>query len=362
MEARLVRNLAHMLRRRGVRFRIRREGGRVFIYADRIKDALEATSRSFGVVSASPAMEVDASLDAIRDAVVRHATSVLKPGRTFAIRARRLKTFPHTSKELERLLGECVLKSIKGVRVDLTSPDVTIYVEARERRAYVFSEVVRGPGGLPYGVEGRVVALVSGGTDSAVAAWLIMKRGAEVVPVFNDMGRFISEAARKRALEVLRRLREWVPEGEWRVYIVPFWIVHEAINGLDERYRCLLCKVAMYKVAELIAEVEGAKALATGESLGQVASQTLDNIHAMSVLVGLPILRPLIGLDKCEIEDLARKVNIYEVAAKDVGGCALVPAHPVTRARPEDIRSLVEKYGVDGLVKRAFERSSVLEL
>jgi len=326
MEAKLVRNIKLQLNLKKIYdYSIRREPGRIFIYTDEVDACREVLRKVFGVVSFSPAVEVEKDLSAIREAVLKAAEIILSEGMSFSIRARRSdKAFEYSSKQLEEILGADVLEHIKGVKVNLDNPDKTIYVEVRGESAYIFYEVVPGPGGLPYGVEGKVVALISGGVDSTVAAWMVMKRGCSLVPVHFDMSPFYGEDAKERAISVLKWLRDWVSERKWRAYIVPLGEVHENID-ITPRYRCLLCKLLMLKVGEKIAELEKAKAVVTGESLGQVATQTLDNLYFLTTKVNIPVFRPVLTYDKNEILDYARKIGVAEISDRKVEACTLSP-------------------------------------
>ncbi|RLE99503.1 MAG: tRNA 4-thiouridine(8) synthase ThiI [Thermoprotei archaeon] len=326
MEAKLVRNIKVQLNLRKIYdYVIRKESGRIFIYSDEVDACSEVLRKVFGVVSFSPAIEVERDLSTIREAVLEVAENILREGMSFSIRARRSdKTIEYSSKQLEEILGADVLENISGVKVDLDNPDKTIYIEVREEHAYIFHEVVAGPGGLPYGVEGKVIGLLSGGIDSTVAAWMVMKRGCSLVPVHFDLSPFYGEDAKERALLVLKWLREWIPERRWRAYTVPLGEVHKNID-ITPRYRCLLCKLLMLKVGEKIAERERGKALVTGESLGQVATQTLDNLYFLTTRVNIPVFRPVLAFDKNEIADYARRIGVAEIADRKVEACALSP-------------------------------------
>ncbi len=365
MEDSLVKSIEDKLLASGIeKFELKRKRGRIFIYStDDLKKISSIVSRIFGITSTSPAIEVSNDLSEITDKVIELAKTKLREGMSFAIRARRVKSYPLTSKDIERILGDRVLKAFNSkVKVDLEKPDVTIYVEVREKKAYIFTELIRGVGGLPYGVEGKLIALISGGIDSAVASWLVMKRGCKVVPIFFNLSPFMSEEAINRAYNVLKWLRSWVPERKFYAYIVPLGEFHSKVKGINERYRCLLCKTMMYKVAERICELEKAKGIVTGESIGQVASQTLDNLYHLSRMVNVPIYRPVVGLDKNEIIDLARRINVFEIAGKAVVACTLAPKYPITHATKtfyniinevisestiEELISKTEKYFID---------------
>ncbi len=336
MEDRLARNIETQLKLRGLRrFRVKVSWSRVYIEllnGEELSKYLSTLKKVFGVVSFSPCIKTSLELSSIREVVTDVAIKYLRPGDTFEVRVNRgNKKFPITSKELEKILGADVLSKVKGVKVNLTNPDKGIYVDIREDSAYIYTEEIKGPGGLPYGVEGKVVSLVSGGVDSAVATWLIMKRGCDVVPIHYNLSPYYGDDARGRALEVLKWLREWIPRRSWIIYEVPLGKAHELIS-IKPRYRCLLCKLVMYKVAEAIAEKERCKALVTGESLGQVASQTLDNLHFLTTKVSLPVLRPLIGFDKDEIIKLADRLGIKELTTRKVLSCTLAPTSVGKRA------------------------------
>jgi len=336
MEGRLIRNLTAQLKLAGLaRFSVRREWGRIFVEVGEGEDVgsyVRVLTKVFGVVSVSPSIKVPLELSEVSKAVVEVAEELLKPGDSFEVRVHRAnKKYPLTSKELENLLGAEVLSRVPGLRVDLEHPDRSIYVEVRDSASYIYTDVFEGPDGLPYGVEGKVVALVSGGVDSAVATWMMMKRGCTVVPIHYSLSPYYGDDARERARSVLSWLRRWVPEKKWVIYDVPLGVVHEKID-INVRYRCLLCKFLMYRIAEEVARIEGAKALVTGEAVGQVASQTLDNLYFLSTKVRFPVFRPLIGFDKEEIVALGRRLGVGEIASKKVLACTLNPAAQGRRA------------------------------
>jgi len=366
MEKKLIDHIKFVLRKHGYeRVNIRLIPGRIFI--NNVDDAAEVAnivSKVFGVVSTSPAVEVRTEIGEIKKSVVNYALEVLKENQSFAIRARRVKRFPITSKELEKILGAEVLDKLreKKLKVNLTSPDVTIYVEVRSRKTYIYHEVFDGVGGLPYGVEGKAISLVSGGIDSPVATWLIMKRGVKVIPVFFNGGSFTSREAVEKAHTTIKILREWVPEDEFYFYEVSYG---EALRTIVENVRpqlvCLACKRTMLKTAIELARIEGAKAIVTGESLGQVASQTLDNIFAISYNLEYPILRPLIGLDKDEIVELARKIGTYNVSSRNVIECQASPAYrgfkAIAHADVDIVLELEKKLDIDRLAKELVKNS-----
>ena len=365
MEKALVENIRTKLELDKLSYlNIKKEKGRIFIYSspeECIKIA-NSLSRVFGITSTSYAIEVDNDFNTIIDEVVKFARKILRENMSFAIRARRVKSYKITSKEIERVLGEKVLEEFKNkVKVNLERPDVTIYVEVREKHAYIFSNLIQGVGGLPYGVEGKVVSLISGGVDSAVASWLIMKRGCKIIPVYCNLEPYTTKEAIERAYNVLRWLRKWVPEKEFYAYIVPLGYAHSKIKNIDERMRCLICKCMMYKIAEKICLLEKAKGIVTGESIGQVASQTLDNLFILSRCIKFPIYRPVIALDKNEITELARKIGVYEIAGKAITTCLLTPKYPITHASEEHLEK-IRKVVTNDLINELLQRSEKVTL
>ena len=325
------------------------ERGRIFVYVDKgVSDAARCLTKVFGVVSVSPSIEIDNDIDVIKDVAVRVALAVSKErgAKSFAIRARRVESYPITSKDIEKIVGQ-VVKEATGLRVDLVSSDLEVFVEVRERCAYIYTEVLKGPGGLPYGVEGRCIALFSGGVDSTVAMWMAAKRGCEVIPVHMVAKPFYSDKAFERAINVLKAFREWIPRKEFKAVFVTNYgeLLKRIVDSVRKRLVCLACKRLMLLIALRLVRELGAKAIVTGESLGQVASQTLDNMHVISRGIEVPIFRPLIGFDKEEIASLARSLG-FEKTMVNMPQCAALPEFPETHANANALdiyREFLEK-------------------
>jgi len=263
------------------------------------------------------------------------------------------KTFPGTSMEISRELGAYV-KGLTQARVDLTHPDLTIYVDILPREAYVYFDKVPGPGGLPVGVSGRVVALLSGGIDSPVAAWHMMKRGCPVLFLHFHSYPLVDTSSLEKASELVEHLTQY--QYRSRLFLTPLAEIQKRIIlTAPPAYRVVLYRRFMVRIAEAIARREGALALVTGESVGQVSSQTLENMAVIEAVTTLPILRPLVGLDKQEIVERARAIGTYETSIQpDQDCCSLfVPRHPVTRARPEEVERMEAGLEVGALVEEA---------
>jgi len=311
-------------------------GGKAFKRAARIVVVggnWEELSRVFGVVSWSPAVEVRARMEDI----VEKAVEMLSSHRgSFKVEAQRVtKDFPLTSPEINKAVGAAVVERL-GLPVDVKNPDVVLGVEIVNKKAYLFLERRRGPGGLPVGVEGTTVLLFSGGIDSPVAGWMVGKRGVEIEPFHLYTGVDVEP--------VLKRLSRWFPrELNLRVSAIDRErIVRELEKRGKMSYFHLVFKGILFRRAEAFAEEVGADALVTGESIGQVSSQTLKNLRALDSLVNISVIRPLAGLNKEEIVELAKKIGTYQESARLPEPCARIRIKPVTAASPDVLRELVE--------------------
>jgi len=354
----LISNIIDALKRHGVqKFSFEKTGGRIFVEVDR-EDVIEVLRRVFGITSLSKVypLEFESLDDIVRKAEKIFAEHV--KGRKFAVRVRRTGDHDFTSLDVAREVGAVLYKYSKGV--DLKNPDVEVYVEVRGRKAYFYKDVIRAYGGLPIGSEGRVVALVSGGFDSAVAAWYMLKRGAEVEYVFCNLGGRVHKIG---VINVIRVLAEkWSYGYKPRLHIVDFSeIMKEIIEKCDRRLAGLVFKRLIYRVAEKIAEEVNAKAIVTGESLGQVSSQTLQNLYVTSLVVHLPIFRPLIGFDKDEIIKMAKEIGTYSASERVKEYCAIFSYKPKTRARVEEVEEEERKIDFT-LLEKAIKEREVVDL
>ena len=332
-ENRLIRNIRKVLD-----CKIRRERGRIWVITDdnRAKDKLK---KIFGIVSFSECHHC--KLDELNRFIIDFCKGIgIENARTFAVRVKRVGTHDFTSQQKAAELGAIILRNFPHLKVDLNNPEMIVYVEIRDEDCYVFNEIVKGVGGIPLGVEGKLVSLFSGGIDSPVATWLMMKRGCEIIPVYFDCSPFTDESTLNRARAVADVLKEYDPDFELRIIEHGEFLrkVKEILREKKlESYMCIFCKRRMYKIAEMIARDEDAKGIVTGESLGQVASQTLDNLMVLNEACKLPIYRPLIGFDKVEVEELAKKIGTYECSIMPAKECTAVPKRPTTKAKLEKV-------------------------
>ena len=348
---RLRRNIRDCLKKNGIKAAVYVSGSRVFIETEETDAALEHVRRVFGIVSLSPVRKVSRDMEAMRESALRVARGWgLDQQRSFRVRARRAdKSFPLTSPDIGRLVGGAVVEQT-GARVDLTdAADLTIGVEVRADGVLIFGETIPGPGGLPLGSQGRVVALISGGIDSPVAAWMMMKRGCGVIPLHFKQ----SEVEAAKALDNCQVLGQYSYGWEIRPIVLDhrqeFGYICDRLTEIGaERWTCVMCKRTLLLRASQIADELGASGLVMGDSLGQVASQTLANLEAVSYKIPKPIFRPLIGLDKTEIVALGRRIGTFDVSTREAEGCAFLPDRPLTRAQMPKLVEILDRLDAPG--------------
>lgn len=297
----------------------------------------EKMARIFGVSSTSPIIIVPGNnLSILISRIVELIESTR--AKTFSIRF--VTPFKNIdSLALTKAIAGHVLEKVSSW-IDLVKPEIEIHVEHRDSEFYVTDRFFPGVGGLPYGSEGCLVVLASGGIDSAYASWMAMKRGVRIIPVFIDLGPYWSNEAKKRFKEYLEILyNEWIPWDTLKSYIVygAEQIILKA--SIPSRLRCLFCKANMYRLAALIALREGCKGIVTGEAVGQVASQTLRNLYILSRLAPLPVFRPIAFMDKLEIINNASRLG-FNCLNRRVGSCVLCPETPETSATDKDLKIL----------------------
>ncbi len=317
----------------------------------------DRAARVCGVSSVALAARVPSTLEAMKAAVAEIVRD--RTFRTFRISARRaFKTYPMTSVELNRALGAFVLAEVgrPDVRVDLGHAELDIHVEVLPQETLVYVEPTPGPGGLPVGVSGTVAALLSGGIDSPVAAWRMMKRGCRVVFVHFHSVPYLPATSQAKARALVEHLTAW--QYRSTLLLVPLGeIQREVVLSVPAALRVVAYRRMMVRIAERLARPLGAAALVTGESLGQVASQTLTNLARVDEVATLPVLRPLIGMDKLEITREAERLGTFEISIEpDADCCTLfVPPHPATRVSAEEIAAAEARLDVERLVAMGAE-------
>ena len=314
---------------------IQREFGRLYIVlnGESGEEMIKVLQKVFGITSISPVKLAKLDVEDIASKAVALMQELdLPEGATFKVNARRVwKEFPHSSHELNHLVGAPVLRSCSGLKVNVREPDVELRLEVREQGAYLFCEVIPAAGGYPLGTNGKAMLLLSGGIDSPVAAWSAMRRGLEVECVHFYSYPYTSERAKEKVIDLAKVLSGYA--GHIRLHLVPFTEVQTAFTQTrQENLIITLMRRAMLRIATRLAEKEGALALVTGDSLGQVASQTLQSMNVIGRATNLPLLRPLVMMDKNDIIDKAKDIGTYDLSILPYEDCCtlFIPKSPAT--------------------------------
>ncbi len=317
--------------------------------------AIKAAMTIFGIASLSRAAACEKDKDAIFAAAKEYLRETLENAKSFKVESKRSdKRFPMTSIELSQYVGGLLSEEFPNTKVDVHEPEVVVNIEIRDLAAYVHGPAIHGAGGMPVGSNGRAVSLLSGGIDSPVSTYMIAKRGISVIPVHFFSFPYTSELAKQKVLELAKQLTKYC--GRMTVEIVPFTHIQEEIrNKCPEEYFTLIMRRFMMRISEKIAELNGAKALVTGENLGQVASQTMEAMAVTQDCISLPVLQPLIGLDKEEIVKIARKIGTFETSILPYEDCCTVftPRHPKTKPVVSEVVDAESVLDVDALVNEA---------
>lgn len=343
-----------------------REEGLVFVSANSENSPEELVgeiSKVFGISSISPAVETNPNMEDIYETAVNFMRNLIQKEsvRTFKVEAKRAdKNFPVKSPEIARLVGGEVLKGCKVLKVDVRNPQVCLHVDVRRDKAYIYRKKIQGYGGLPLGTNGKGMLLLSGGIDSPVAGWMMAKRGMSIEAIHFHSYPYTSQRAQEKVEDLARQISIYC--GDFKLHIVNLLPVQEEIiKTCPEEETTILVRRFMMKIAEKVGEQTGAKTLITGESLGQVASQTTESIVCTDQSVAMPVLRPLIAMDKVDIMDVAKKIGTYETSILPYEDCCTVflPKHPVTRPKLESILHSEEKLNVDKLVAEAMKNVQI---
>ncbi len=363
----LIKNTKQRLADIGV-FKVWRAQSTIYVKPEtegvNMDEVLERLKTVFGVSALSKAGVVAKDIEEIKKASVTYFEDILPHVRTFKVEAKRSdKTFPLLSPQICALVGETLLDAYQNLKVDVNHPDVVINVEIRETAAYIHPDKVQGAGGIPVGASGRAALLISGGIDSPVAGYMMSKRGLSLTAVHFVSPPYTSERARLKVEDLLRKMAAYC--GRIRFIVVPFTEIQEHIkDDCPEDLFTIIMRRFMMRIAEHFAAEDGCEALITGESLGQVASQTIAAIACTDEVCTMPVFRPLIGMDKEEIVTIARKIDTFETSILPFEDCCTVftPRHPRTRPRAQFVRIAEEHVEWDELIQRAIDGAQCKEI
>ncbi|KZN97114.1 MULTISPECIES: tRNA uracil 4-sulfurtransferase ThiI [Aeribacillus] len=317
----------------------------------------------FGIQSFSLAIRTKSDIEAIKDSALQAVKQLYKNGDTFKVSAKRAdKSFPLTSDQLNYEIGRHILIHTDGLKVDVHHPDINVRVEVRPHATYIMCKDFKGAGGLPVGSSGKAMLMLSGGIDSPVAGYLSMKRGLEIEAIHFFSPPYTNERAKQKVMDLVEKLTEF--GGKIVLHIVPFTEIQVTIQQkILENYTMTSTRRMMLKIADEIRKKRGALAIVTGESLGQVASQTLESMYAINEVTTTPILRPLISMDKNEIIEIAEKIDTFEISNRPYEDCCTIftPASPKTKPKREKILKLESYVDFQPLIQKAIEETVTIE-
>ena len=366
-EKQLLANVAKALAPLG-KFSIRKSQSTVYVepLGDDI-DMQAATgrlSKVFGIVNICPAAKCQKTIEDIERTTLECLSQIDLNGKTFKVEAKREdKQFPMNSPQLCRHMGAVILKNTEGLSVDVHNPDILVQIEIR-KEAFIFTQKVGGAGGMPVGTAGRAALLLSGGIDSPVAGWMISKRGVVLDAVHFHSHPYTSDRAKEKVIELAKIMTQYT--GPIRLHVVPFTDIQlDIIDKCPKNYLTIIMRRLMMRIAEKIARESGAMALITGESIGQVASQTMESLVVTDNAVDMPVFRPCIGMDKEEIVTISKKIDTYETSILPYEDCCtiFVPKHPKTKPSIAEIQE-AENLLTDpeGMMEKAIQNREIIDL
>ena len=324
----------------------------------------ESLKQVFGIQNVSPVYKVEKSVEVLKSSVQEIMQDIYKDGMTFKISSKRSDhNFELDSRELNQTLGGAVFEAIPNVQAQMKSPDINLQVEIREEAAYLSYETIRGAGGLPVGTSGKGMLMLSGGIDSPVAGYLALKRGVDIEAVHFASPPYTSPGALKKAQDLTRKLTKF--GGNIQFIEVPFTEIQEEIKAkAPEAYLMTLTRRFMMRITDRIREVRNGLVIINGESLGQVASQTLESMQAINAVTNTPIIRPVVTMDKLEIIDIAQEIDTFEISIQPFEDCCTIfaPDRPKTNPKIKNAEQYEERMDVEGLVERAVAGIMITEI
>jgi tRNA uracil 4-sulfurtransferase len=328
------------------------------------EEIIPRLEKIFGIQSFSPVVKVAQDIEEISQAGLALVQKSFTPGKTFKVSARRAdKKFSMDTNELNYEVGSYILRNMDGLKVDVKNPDINLNVEVRKEGVYLSSEIYQGSTGMPVGASGKAMLMLSGGIDSPVAGYLTMKRGVEIEAVHFHSPPFTSERAKQKVIDLSKKLSAF--SGKVKLHIVPFTKIQQTIHDqVPENYTMTSTRRMMLRIADEIREKNEGLALVTGESLGQVASQTLESMQAINDVTNTPVLRPLIAMDKLEIIDIAQKIDTHDISILPYEDCCTIftPPAPKTRPKKDKVTYYESFVDFDTLIKEAVEGTETITI
>ena len=368
-ERMLAERIRKLLKRKFDRVEVKRHEGLIFVRADlqyNKEEIIKEISKVFGVASISPAVEVASDLDAIGEAAVQYMEALIqeKGIQTFKVNAKRAdKNFPVKSPDIGRIIGARILIGCKVLKVDVHDPDCLLFLDVRQDKSYIFQDKIAGFGGLPLGTNGKGMSLLSGGIDSPVATWMMAKRGMLIEAVHFHSYPYTSQRAQEKVEDLARLVATYC--GRFKMHVINLLPIQEQIvQNCPEDETTILVRRFMMRIAERIAMETGCGMLITGENLGQVASQTAEALVVTDASVTMPVMRPLIAMDKVDIMDKAREIGTYETSILPYEDCCTVflPKHPATKPKLARILESESRLDCETLIAEAVASRDIIDI
>ena len=341
-----------------------RDRAHAYLHGTDYEPVAESLKQVFGIQNFSPVYKIKKSVPALKSAVQEIMKEIYKDGLTFKISSKRSDhTFELDSRELNQTLGGAVFEAIPTIQAQMKKPDINLQVEIREEAAYISYETIKGAGGLPVGTSGKGMLMLSGGIDSPVAGYLALKRGVDIEAVHFASPPYTSPGALKKAHDLTRKLTKF--GGNIQFIEVPFTEIQEEIKAkAPEAYLMTLTRRFMMRITDRIREVRGGLVIINGESLGQVASQTLESMQAINAVTNTPVIRPVVTMDKLEIIDIAQAIDTFEISIQPFEDCCTIfaPDRPKTNPKLKNAEQYEQRMDVEALVERAVAGIIVTEI
>ena len=326
-----------------------------------LSEVSERVGKIFGIATYCRACVCEKDFNDIKEKSIEYLTDILSGAKTFKVNAKRAdKSFPMNSPEICAELGGILLEKFPNLTVDVKNPEITVTVEIRDTNAYVHAENIKGAGGLPIGTSGKALLLLSGGIDSPVAGYMIAKRGVHIAAIHYVSPPYTSDRAQLKVEQLCEKMTAYC--GGIAFFCVPFTEIQEAIkDNCPEEFFTIIMRRLMMEIAQRIAKKDNCLALVTGESIGQVASQTMAAMCCTDAVCKIPVFRPCIGMDKTEIIEIARKIDTFDISVQPYEDCCTVftPRHPKVRPRLEDIEKAQANFDFEPLIQKAVENTEM---
>lgn len=346
--------------------RVKAERDRMFIYSDseeEITQVLTRLQKVFGIQSYSPVTQCELNLESMKEAAMTVMEKTAHAGKSFKVSVKRpYKAFPHEKPEIVQTIGSHVLRNFPGLTVQMKNPEIELKIEVRAEGVFMMAETIAGAGGLPVGASGKALLLLSGGIDSPVAGYHMLKRGVRLELIHFFSPPFTNERAKQKVFDLAEKLSQF--GSSIRLHVIPFTALQQEVHKqVPDNITMTSTRRMMMRLADQVREETGCQAIITGESLGQVASQTLESLAAINAVTHTPVLRPLIAVDKLDIIETAQQIDTYDISIRPYEDCCTIftPANPKTKPKLEKVEYYEKFVSFDGLIQEAVENREIIK-